>query len=39
MEKIIDIGQYIEIIVNWMTENFKPFFDLIKNSGTHLLKE
>ncbi len=33
MEKIIDIGQYIEIIVNWMTENFKPFFDLIKNSG------
>ncbi len=33
MEKIIDIGKYIEIIVNWMTVNFKPFFDLIKNSG------
>ncbi len=33
MEKIIDIGKYIEIMVNWMTVNFKPFFDLIKNSG------
>ncbi len=33
MEKIIDIGKYIEIVVNWMTVNFKPFFDLIKNSG------
>ncbi len=33
MEKIIDIGKYIEIIVNWMTVNFKPFFDLIKNGG------
>jgi len=33
MEKIIDIGKYIEIIVNWMTGNLKPLFDLIKNSG------
>ncbi len=33
MEKIIDIGKYVEIIVKWMTINFKPFFDMIKNSG------
>lgn len=33
MEKIIDIGQYVEAGVNWLTENFKPFFDIIKDSG------
>lgn len=33
MNKIIDIGQYIAIAVNWLTDNLKPFFDLIKNTG------
>ncbi len=33
MEKIINIGKYIEYLVNWLTENFKPFFDLIKDTG------
>ncbi|WP_293942535.1 MULTISPECIES: ABC transporter permease [unclassified Sphingobacterium] len=33
MNKVIDIGQYIAIGVNWLTEHLKPFFDLIKNIG------
>lgn len=33
MDKIIDIGQYIAIAVNWLTENLKPLFDIIKNTG------
>lgn len=33
MDKIIDIGQYIETAVDWLTENFEPFFDFIKNVG------
>jgi glycine betaine/proline transport system permease protein len=33
MSKIIDIGQYIEVAINWLTANFKPLFDLIKNTG------
>lgn len=33
MNKIIDIGQYIAVAVNWLTENFKPVFNLIKNTG------
>ncbi|WP_223578401.1 ABC transporter permease [Sphingobacterium sp. GVS05A] len=33
MNKVIDIGQYIAIAVNWLTDNLKPFFDLIKNTG------
>ncbi len=38
MDKIIDIGKYVEIIVNWMTINFKPFFDLIKNGGNSFIE-
>ncbi len=33
MERIINIGKYIEIAVDWLTENFEPFFDFIKESG------
>lgn len=33
MEKIIDIGQYVEIAIKWLIENMKPLFDLIKNVG------
>lgn len=33
MHKIINLGQYIETAVNWLTEHAKPFFDLIKNVG------
>ncbi len=33
MDKIIDIGQYIETAVDWLTANFEPFFDFIKNVG------
>ncbi|WP_430811147.1 MULTISPECIES: ABC transporter permease [unclassified Carboxylicivirga] len=33
MEKIINIGEYIELAVDWLTENFAPLFDLIKNVG------
>ncbi|MCS3868540.1 glycine betaine/proline transport system permease protein [Chryseobacterium ginsenosidimutans] len=33
MNKIIDIGQYVETAVNWLVENAKPLFDVIKNVG------
>ncbi len=33
MEKYIDLGKYVEQGVNWLTENFKPLFDLIKDAG------
>ena len=33
MEKAIDIGKYVEIIVNWLTNHFRPFFDFIKTTG------
>lgn len=33
MSKIIDIGQYVEVAINWLTENFKPLFDFIKHTG------
>lgn len=33
MEKILDIGKYIENAVDWLTDNFEPFFNLIKNVG------
>ncbi|MBS2212196.1 proline/glycine betaine ABC transporter permease [Carboxylicivirga mesophila] len=33
MEKIINIGEYIELAVDWLTDNFAPVFDLIKNVG------
>ncbi|AIM38492.1 glycine/betaine ABC transporter [Sphingobacterium sp. ML3W] len=33
MSKVIDIGQYIEVLVNWLTDNLKPLFDVIKNTG------
>ena len=38
MEKIIDLGQYVEWAVNWLTENFKPLFDFIKNSGNSFIE-
>lgn len=33
MEKIIDIGQYVAVVVKWLTENLRPFFDFIKITG------
>ncbi len=33
MEKIIDIGQYIEKGVDWLTINFEPFFNFLKTTG------
>lgn len=33
MNKIIDIGQYVETAINWLTEHGKPLFDVIKNVG------
>ena len=33
MEKVIDIGQYAAVAVNWLTENLRLFFDFIKNIG------
>ncbi len=33
MNKIIDIGQYIAVAVNWLTDHLEPFFNLIKNTG------
>ena len=29
---MIQIGKYIEIAIQWLTENFAPFFDAV-NSG------
>ena len=28
---MINIGQYIEIAINWLTEHWAPFFDIINN--------
>lgn len=33
MKKVIDIGQYVSVAVEWLTENLRPFFDFIKNAG------
>lgn len=33
MTKIINIGKYVESAINWLTDNLKPFFDLIKHIG------
>ncbi|ASE60032.1 ABC transporter permease [Chryseobacterium indologenes] len=33
MNKTIDIGQYVETAINWLTENGKPVFDIIKHVG------
>lgn len=33
MNKTIDIGQYVETAINWLTENGKPVFDVIKHVG------
>ena len=33
MEKAIDIGKYVEIIVKWLTTHLRPFFDFIKTTG------
>ncbi|WP_312790324.1 proline/glycine betaine ABC transporter permease [Sphingobacterium sp.] len=33
MNKVIDIGQYIAVAVNWLTDHLEPFFNFIKNTG------
>ena len=33
MEKIIDIGQYVAVAVQWLTRNLTPVFDFIKITG------
>ncbi|OFV11446.1 MULTISPECIES: ABC transporter permease [Sphingobacterium] len=33
MNKVIEIGQYIAVAVNWLTDHLEPFFNLIKNTG------
>lgn len=38
MDKKIDIGKYIESFVNWLTENGRPFFDFIKDSGNGFIE-
>lgn len=38
MKKIIDIGQYIERGVNWLTDNFDGFFDFIKVVGNGFIE-
>ncbi|SFD97823.1 ABC transporter permease [Thermophagus xiamenensis] len=38
MEKILDIGKYIEYAVNWLTENFDGLFDFIKNVGNGFIE-
>lgn len=38
MKKIIDIGQYIEILVDWLTTNFAPLFDFIKIVGNGFIE-
>lgn len=30
---MINIGKYIEIAINWLTEHFARFFDVILNSA------
>lgn len=33
MNKVIEIGQYIAVAVNWLTDHLEQFFNLIKNTG------
>lgn len=33
MEKIIDIGQYVAVAVQWLMENLRPVFNFIKTTG------
>lgn len=33
MDKILDIGKYVEAAVYWLTDNFSPFFDFLKDTG------
>ncbi len=33
MEKIVDLGHYVAVLVNWMTTHLKPLFDFIKDNG------
>lgn len=33
MEKIIDIGQYVAVAVQWLMDNLRPLFDFIKTTG------
>ena len=35
---MIDIGQYIEVAVEWLTENMSGLFDLIKNAGNGFIE-
>ncbi len=38
MDKILDIGQYVEALVNWLTEHLDVFFDFIKNVGNGFIE-
>jgi glycine betaine/proline transport system permease protein len=38
MEKLIDIGKYVEAGVNWLTEHGKPFFDVLKDTGNGFIE-
>ena len=38
MEKILDIGQYVEQLVNWLTENLHGLFEFIKNFGNGFIE-
>ncbi len=37
MEKVIDIGQYVAVLIHWMTDNLKPIFDFIKTNGNLII--
>lgn len=38
MNKVIDLGKYIEFAVNWLTENLDGFFNFIKNVGNGFIE-
>ncbi len=38
MDKIIDLGKYIENGVDWLTENFAGLFDFIKDTGNGFIE-
>ena len=38
MDKIIDIGKYVESLVNWLTENFHGLFEFIKTFGNGFIE-
>ncbi len=38
MEKRLDIGIYVEKMVEWLTENFEVFFDFIRDTGNSFIE-